>query len=195
MPGSRIPVGGEREHLGRLVLLGLVILLASACGGPPAELPAAVPTGTDVGQRAIPLQGRLASGDGFGLPARPGRPAVIVFYRGADCGLCRVQLEQMQRNLSAYERRGVRVIAATLDAPERSRRLIEDLSLGFEVVSVDLVAFAEWGTFAAERDAVMPATYIIDSDGVVRYRHIGRNAADRTLDAEVLTVIETLRAD
>lgn len=179
----------------RIFLASLFVVVASGCGSRPAESPVAIPTGTAVGQRAIPLQGRLANGDGFGLPSRPGQPIVIVFYRGADCGLCRVQLEQMQRNLPAYQRQGVRLIAVTLDAPDRSQRLIEDLAIGFEVASVDLVTFAEWGTFAAERDAVMPATYIIDSDGVVRYRHIGRNAADRTLDAEVLTVIETLRAN
>lgn len=120
---------------------------------------------------------------------------VLVFFRGADCGLCRLQLEQLQRNLAAYQRQGVRPIAVTLDPPDRAVRLIDDLSLGYEILSVDLVTFAEWGMFAAERDAVMPATYILDSEGVVRYRHIGRNAADRTLDAELLTVIEGLRSN
>lgn len=180
--------------LGKFGLFSLMVLAlgigTSACRSP-AESPPELPVGTDPGMRAPPLFGLLPSGEPFTLDRGAG-PAVVVFVRGAVCGLCRFQLEQMQQNLPAYRRLRVQVIAATLDSPALTRQLLDQLMLEFEVVSVDSAAFSGWSVSGGERDLVMPATYIIDSAGVVRYRHIGRNASDRTQSAEILTVLETL---
>lgn len=179
-PGARATAG---------VVLFLAAVAVSACD-PPAEPPADVPVGTDVGLRAPSLVGVVADGSRFDLAEVDGL-AVLVFYRSAECGLCRLQLEGAQRNLAAYAYKGVRLIGVTLDAPEISLRMVDQSGIEYPLVSVDRTVFEAWGTFPDGAVGPLPATYIV-RNGLIQFRHIGRNASDRTTDAGVLTVIEGL---
>lgn len=177
---------------GRSLALALFLAagpLTAACDSP-ADLPEEVPVGTEIGYRAPPLRGSLSDGGNFNLADSDGL-VVLVFYRSADCGLCRLQLDNAQRHLEGYQYEDARLIGVTLDFPEVSRGLVESAGISFPLVSVDPVYFEAWGALPAPTGAPLPATYIVD-DGIVRFRHIGRNAADRTTDAGVLTVIESL---
>jgi peroxiredoxin len=173
-----------------LVLLLLVAQLG-ACERPAAEPEGHVPVGAEAGLRAPVLVGMLADGQPFRL--EPGStPTLLIFYRAAQCGLCRLQLEQTQQHLVAYRRHGLDVIAATLDPPELSARLLQSNPLDFQLVSVDDSVFEEWGVLNSETGVAMPAIFLLDRRGIVRYVHIGRNAADRPTDAGLLTVLERL---
>jgi peroxiredoxin len=176
---------------GLLGLLLLAVPLVAACRSP-ADLPEDIPVGTQAGMRAPALTGIQANGETFRLEPAGSEPTLLVFYRSALCGLCRVQLEQLQSHMGAYDRRGVKVVAATLDPPELSARLLENGGLDFPLVSVDSASFDEWAAMHPESGAPLPATYIIDARGIVRYLHIGRNASDRATDAGLLTVLERL---
>jgi peroxiredoxin len=177
----------------RILLLSIVLAGFAAGCQSEADPGPRLPLGTQVGERAPELQGQLAAGEGFTLADAVGRESVLVFYRSAQCGLCRVQLEQLQQNLTAYERQGARVVAVTLDDPEVSRTLAEQMNIGFSLVSVDSTTFERWQVLDRQQGMPLPASYVIDRSGVVRFRHIGRNAADRTSDAELLTVLERIR--
>ena len=170
----------------------LVGLMLAGCGSDPEPAAPAVPTGTEIGLLAPTITGRLPAGEELTVTTSSGSPVVLVFYRSIVCGLCRLQLEQMQQNLEAYLRSGAEVIAVTLDAPEVSRTWLEQASLGFPVVSVDSATFRNWGAMATDTALPLPATYVIDGSGLVRFRHIGRNASDRTSDAEVVAILESL---
>lgn len=185
----RSPVSGVRGWLMASLLVGAL----TACDDRVSAEVEALPEGTGVGERAPPVRGASADGESFAIEGRPASPTVLVFYRSADCGLCRVQLEQTQQHMPAYRRQGSRVVAVTLDPPEVSRGLAERMELDFEIVSVNEAAFEAWGALDAA-GAPLPATYILDRDGVVRFRHIGRNASDRTSDAELLTLLEQINA-
>lgn len=155
-------------------------------------MPADLPLGTNLGDRAPRLVGSLATGEPFELNGFATAPKLLVFYRGAQCGLCRVQLQQLETNLNGYRRKGIQIIAITLDPPDRSRVLLDELSLRFDLVSADSATFAIWGAMDPNSSIALPATFIIDRQGLVRYRHIGRNAADRALDVEILTMLESM---
>ena len=142
--------------------------------------------------RAPALGGVTLAGASFSLDDQPDVPTVLVFYRSAQCGLCRVQLNELQRHLVAYRHLGVEPVAVTLDAADESRPFLENSVFDFDIVSVDSTTFETWGAFDPETGLAMPLTYILDGDGVVRFQHLGRNASDRALDAELLTVLETL---
>lgn len=171
-------------------LVGLLVLLAGCRGEDPP--PPEIPVGTAEGNRPPPLVGTLATGEPFpGIDASAGA-AVIVFYRTASCGLCRVQLGQIEQNFGGYRQQGADVIGVTLDPPATSLALAGDLGLSFPLVSVDSSSFRDWGVLDPERGGPLPATYVLDDAGVIRFRHIGRNASDRTTDAGVLTILQTL---
>jgi peroxiredoxin len=192
VPGA---VAGYRRRPGNwlCVLLLAASIILSGCGTEAEEVPPEVEIGTEPGNRAPPLSGTLADGGRYALEDRPDAPTVLVFYRGAQCGLCRLQLEQAQRHLPAYEYQGARIVGVTLDPPEQSQALLDEVEIGFNLVSVDRDAFQSWGVTAPGEEAPLPATFIVDRDGIVRFRHIGRNAADRTSDAGILTVLQELQ--
>ncbi|MQA92074.1 MAG: redoxin domain-containing protein [Gemmatimonas sp.] len=171
----------------------LAVLLLGGCQErTEPEEPLALP-GTEIGQQAPVLRGQLPSGDSLRVDSPPGNPTVLVFYRSIECGLCRVQLEQMQDNKAAYDRADAALVAVTLDPPNLSRAWIDDVSLDFPLVSVDSVTFRTWGAISAERAVPRPATYVLDGLGIVRFKHVGRNASDRTTDAEVIAILESVR--
>jgi peroxiredoxin len=172
--------------------LVFAIVLMGGCEDRVAPAEPTVPIGTETGQRAPPLRGRLPAADSFAVDTAAGGPTVLVFYRTIECGLCRVQLEQMQTHIPAYDRAGAQVVAVTLDPPSLSQAWIDQGQLEFPVVSVDSATFRAWGALPAEGGTPLPATYVLDPRGIVRFRHIGRNAADRTSDAEVVAILESL---
>src|SRR5690606_13741441 len=121
-----------------------------------------------------------------------GMPTVVTFLRSVDCGLCRHQLRQMSENRTGYTQLGVRLVAVSLDPPEHNRAFEDNGELGFDLLSVEPAVFREWGILDPESGTPLPATFIVDEQGVVRHRHIGRNAGDRMRDAEVLTLLGSI---
>jgi peroxiredoxin len=181
---------GSNHHLGSLAALVAVGLAGCRADAEPAG--PVIPIGTELGQRAPAIAGRLPADEEFTVRMSDGSPVVLVFYRTIECGLCRLQLDQMQENLPAYQRSGAEVVAVTLDSPEASRSWLQQAGVLFPIVSVDSATFRSWGALAADETAPLPATYVLDGSGVVRFRHIGRNASDRTSDAEVVAILESL---
>jgi peroxiredoxin len=163
----------------------------AGCGGgagPPVELP----LGTSVGDRAPELTGILPGGRAFQLDPAGAAHTVLLFYRSAQCGLCRLQLEQAQHNLDAYRRQGARIVALTLDPPELSQALLVELPLQFDLVSVPRSVFVSWDAVEPASGVPLPATFVLDRAGRIEFRHIGRNAADRTTDAGLLTLLQAI---
>lgn len=172
---------------GILAVLAIVVAFCSD----PAEGPGSPPAvGTELGLTAPSLAGTAATNQPFDLHADGDSTTVLVFYQSAQCGLCRFQLERTQENLSAYLERQARVIGVTLDSPEASQTSMGSMPISFSLVSVDSSVFRTWGVLHPENGVPLPATYIVDANGLVRFRHVGRNASDRTTDAELITVLE-----
>jgi len=187
-------VAPHHAHLDRTLRSVAALVLAGLGGCGTDSEPAAppLPVGTEPGQRAPAIAGLTPTGEEFTIQTARGAPLVLVFYRSIECGLCQLQLEQMQSNLAAYRRSRAEVAAITLDEPARTREWVERASLAFPVISVDTAAFRLWGALASDDSRPLPASYVIDGSGVIRFRHIGRNAADRASDAEIVTILESL---
>lgn len=68
--------------------------------------------------------------------ARDGRPAVVVFYRGAWCPYCNVALRTYQRELKPeLDRHGVALIAVSPQKPDGSLTMAETNDLEYTVLS------------------------------------------------------------
>jgi peroxiredoxin len=178
----------------RLVSLAVVAAVLSAgCGRDDGAAADGLPVGTEVGHRAPPLTGVRGDGRSFELSPR-GEGTAVVFFRGYHCGLCRERLRELQANLGEYERAGVTVIAATAEASEGVQRAVQELGLGFAVVSVDSATLGSWGVVEGSHNVPLPGSYLLDNRGVVIFRHVGRNAADRARDIEVLAALQNARS-
>lgn len=114
-----------------------------------------------------------------------GEPVLVNFF-ASWCVPCRAEHESLML-LAGKHRIPVYGIAYK-DEPERSRRFLRELGNPFSKTGVDLngrVAI-DWGVTG------VPETFLIDGNGVVRYRHWGPIVGDG-LEARLLPELEKLR--
>lgn len=143
-------------------------------------------------------------------------PAVLTFYRGEWCPYCNLQLRSLQHALADVRALNASLIAVSPQSPDHSLSLTEKHDLEFAVLSdVDQsvirayrVQFAVAGELRdlhvsvfhndpRDRNAdgsmnlPVPATFIIDRDGVIRARFVN---ADWRVRMEPADIIAALRA-
>ncbi|MEM8503847.1 MAG: peroxiredoxin-like family protein [Cyanobacteria bacterium P01_D01_bin.1] len=142
-------------------------------------------------------------------------PVVINFYRGQWCPYCNLELRAFQQLLPEFEQIDAQVIAISPELPDNSLSVKEKHELAFPVLSDLGNAIArQYGlvfTLAAELrplykgfgidiaasngddtyELPVPATYVIDTSGTIRYAYAN---ADYTLRAEPAAVLEAAKA-
>ncbi|HEX6493615.1 MAG TPA: peroxiredoxin-like family protein [Candidatus Dormibacteraeota bacterium] len=149
--------------------------------------------------------------------ARAGRPAVVVFYRGAWCPYCNLTLRAYQEQLvPGLARRGVALVAISPQRPDGSLTIRETHELTFAVLSdpgnrlagalgiltapTDEVraAQASLGLVVAEGNAdgtdtlPMPTVVLVDAAGVMRWIDVHPNYATRSEPSQILEVVDAL---
>ncbi len=160
--------------------------------------------------------------DAHGAPttlfsALAGRPAVLVFYRGAWCPFCNIAFGTYQRELQPeLSARGFGLIAVSPQKPDGSLTMAEKNELTFTVLSdprntlaaaagiltaptdeartaqlelgLDLTAINADGTTILP----MPTTVILDPDGTVRWIDVHPDYSTRSEPAEILAALDAL---
>jgi peroxiredoxin len=146
-----------------------------------------------------------------------GRPAVLVFYRGAWCPYCNIALRTYQRDLlPALRDRGVELVAISPQTPEGSEQAVRNGGLGFTVLSDPAntlvrrlgirtepsaearAAHTELGFDVADSNAdatgdiPFPTVLVIDADRVVRFADVHVDYTTRTEVPEILAAVERL---
>ena len=142
-------------------------------------------------------------------------PLVISFYRGAWCPYCNLEIKALQNSLTDIQATGAQLVAISPQTPDKSADQVSISNLTFNVLSDDsnqlakqcgLVftlpeslrpIYATWeidipghngdDTF----ELPMPATFIIGTDGIVKYAFIDMDYTKR-LEPEI--IIEQLKA-
>jgi peroxiredoxin len=150
--------------------------------------------------------------------ARDGRPAVVVFYRGAWCPYCNLALRTYQDQLvPELAERGVGLIAITPQKPDGSLSMAESNDLTFTVLSDpgNQVATA-LGILSPDRDPAvrdaalslgvdvaagngdgtdglpMPTAVVVDADGVIRWIDVHPDYTTRSEPQEILDAVASL---
>jgi peroxiredoxin len=142
-------------------------------------------------------------------------PVVLVFYRGAWCPYCNLQLAAFQGGLDDIRAAGATLVAVSPQTPDQSLTLAEQRSLEFPVLSdagnrvageYGLVFTAgdaatttlrglgiELASFNGDDTNTLPAasTFVIGQDGRVRFASVSGDYRWRVGPDEVL---ETLKA-
>ncbi len=142
-------------------------------------------------------------------------PVVINFYRGQWCPYCNLELRAFQQLLPEFQQVNAQVIAISPELPDNSLSVKEKRDLAFPVLSdVGNAIARQYGlvfTLAAELrplyknfgidiaasngddtyELPVPATYVIDASGIIRYAYA---SADYTLRAEPSEVLSAVKA-
>ncbi|MFJ2832611.1 peroxiredoxin-like family protein [Streptomyces sp. NPDC087263] len=143
-------------------------------------------------------------------------PVVLTFYRGAWCPYCNIALRSLQQHHDAIAARGARLVAVSPQIPDESLSLAEKHDLAFDVLS-DIgsdtakqygLAFDLPGDLAAVYDKLgfdlqrvndghprtlpLPATYVIDRDGVIRWAFVNSDYTTRAEPAAIIAALDAL---
>jgi peroxiredoxin len=190
---------------------------SAAFGAEQAQLDAAgVPAGIAAAGSTMPDAELL---DVRGAPttlarARDGRPAVVVFYRGAWCPYCNVALRTYQEQLvPELDRQGVALIAVSPQKPDGSLSMQEKNGLTYTVVSDagsqiagQLGIMTEPAPEAKRVQATlglklpdinadgtygipMPTLAVVDAAGIIRWIDVHPNYTTRSEPADILAAV------
>ncbi|MEM9680447.1 MAG: peroxiredoxin-like family protein [Bacteroidota bacterium] len=109
---------------------------------------------------------------------------LIVFYRGLHCPICKKYLQQLEELLPQFVKKGVNVVAVSMDTEKRARLSrqkweISDLTLGYGL-SKDMAK--NWGLYLSagvkegEPDVFSePGLFLIDNTNQVYYSSMNSN--------------------
>jgi len=145
-------------------------------------------------------------------------PVVIIFYRGFWCPVCNKHLKSMQDSLKLIEATGARVIAVSPEKPEYLDKMAEKTKAEFtllydedyKIADAYDVTFAPSGmqifTYNVALGAKLkkthsddsqrlpiPATYIVNEDGLIIWRQFDHNYKKRSSAKEIIKALEENR--
>ncbi|MEV5506718.1 peroxiredoxin-like family protein [Streptomyces orinoci] len=170
-----------------------------------------------VGERAPEFTLNSALGEQVTLSGLlAGGPVVLTFYRGAWCPYCNLALRALQRHHEDFRARGACLVAVSPQIPDESLTLAEKERLAFPVLS-DIgsrvaasygIAFELSGELGGKYDEFgfdlarvnaghartlpLPATFVIDGEGTVRWSFVDTDYTVRAEPAEILSALDAL---
>jgi len=143
-------------------------------------------------------------------------PLILAFYRGGWCPYCQGELTEWQGHLDEVRGLGSELIAITPEAPSKAQATMNKHDLGFPILSdvkgeaaagFDLGFEVDQGTQKKYKgfginlpeinalhdwNLVIPATYVVDADGIIRYAYINEDYTKRADPDEVLDALQSI---
>ncbi|MBU2938730.1 AhpC/TSA family protein [Lacinutrix sp. C3R15] len=144
-------------------------------------------------------------------------PVVVIFYRGSWCPYCNLQLRALQARLKDIHELGATLIAISPEVPDGSMTKNEISKMEFVVLSdQDAKVASQYGVswevpeFLMEHMRVdrnldletinngnknilpIPATFVLDTDGVVKWSYVNVDYRTRSEPDEVIQALKSL---
>ncbi len=144
-------------------------------------------------------------------------PIVVSFYRGGWCPYCNLELRALQNALPAIKRLGAELVAISPQTPDESLSTAEKNELAFPVLSdvgsvtakaygiaFDLAEelrpiYTRFGHALPDKNGddswvlPIPATYVIDTNGIVVLAFVDVDYRNRLEPAEIISALGCLR--
>lgn len=174
--------------------------------------------GLKVGDKAPDFNLKNAFGKNVSLSSLTKQgPVILVFYRGAWCGICNIQLHALNASLPTYKKFGAQLLAVTPQKPDRSEEQIKKGGYPFEIVSdldysviknynlyfempvyINKLSKEKFGIDLAEYNGdgrtglPIPATYLIDKKGIIRAAYANTDYTQRMEPKDILIALKNL---
>ncbi len=152
------------------------------------------PEGLKAGDAAPPFSAKDQDGNKVSLEEMLKKgPVILLFYRGQWCPYCNKQLASYTDSLQLIKQAGASVLAVTPETPDNIRKTIEKTKASFPVIEDNELAIMKQYrvNFAVDEKTIarykgygidfteangsnganlpVPATYIIGTDGKIKY--------------------------
>jgi peroxiredoxin len=144
-------------------------------------------TGIAIGNQAPDFTLLTMEGTSITLSDLRGNPVIVNFW-ASWCGPCRIEIPHLKATYEKYSGQGLEILAIDLafnDSIKEVNKVIESEEMRFPVL-LDLRGEVA-GQYAAR---VIPTSFLIDSDGIIRNIKIG---AFRT-QSEIDKMLESLQS-
>lgn len=121
------------------------------------------------------------------LPEFEGKVTYVDFW-ASWCAPCKASFPEMERLYQEYKDEGFQIVAVSVDSSEKSmQRFLDRTQPSFSIVwdsKQSLVADAEV--------EVMPTSFLVDGNGVIRSVHYGWRGSEtaKALEAEIAALLE-----
>ena len=141
-------------------------------------------------------------------------PLLISFYRGQWCPYCNLELRALQKQLPAFQAKGVTLVAISPELPDQALETAEAAGVEFQVLSdvgnklarqlgivfaqpeqmSSLLDFVDWEKSYGDKsyEVPVPATILVDKDGFVRNTFVEATWHQRLEPSETLRWVEEL---
>ncbi len=170
--------------------------------------------GLSVGDKAPLFEAIDADSNKFEL-ASSQKPVVMIFYRGFWCPFCNKHLEKLQDSLKYITDLGAKVVAVSPENPEYLDKMKEKTSASFTLLFDEGYEIAKKydvnfnppkaqlfmlnKVFGANMDEShseeefqlpIPATYLIDKNGVIIWKHFDPDYKKRSNVSDIIKALE-----
>jgi len=125
----------------------------------------------------------MTDGGKFQLSQRLGDNfTLLLFYRGLHCPICKMQLRNLQRHLGDFAKRGITVVAISMDSKDRAQKSaeewgVDDLMIGYgldEILARDLGLYISSGRPGSEEPSIFsePALLLVKPNQTLYFASI-----------------------
>ncbi|MGD8885731.1 MAG: redoxin domain-containing protein [Gammaproteobacteria bacterium] len=143
-------------------------------------------------------------------------PVVLSFYRGGWCPFCNLEFKALSEALPAIRERGATLIGVSPELPDVAQQTVSQHNIPFEVLSdvgnevikqFGLLTYVyeemrplylKWGLDVPAHNGderwemPIPATYVIDEQGVIRAGYVNKDYTQRMEPAEIIDALDKL---
>jgi peroxiredoxin len=185
-----------------LILILFVAVLGSLSGcGSNEDKAVLKPGGLQAGDLAYNFSLMSSSGQLVKLSQMsPDWYLVLVFYRGYWCSVCQEQLAELKTDYPIFTVLHTTIAAISVDELEDSADFNRQWNFPFPLLSdpqlkvIDAYGARHVGGHGIH-DIARPTIVIIDPNRKVRFKYIGKNAADSPTDNEILYSIQQIQKE
>jgi len=175
-------------------------------------------TGIPVGEKVPDVHGRDLDGKDVALSSLYAKgPVLLTFYRGGWCPYCNSEIHALTSAYPDYQKRGVTPVTVSVDTPDAEAKTKATYAIPFPVLSdsdatmlaafhvvkkVDGDELAKMKSFGVDlegysgkshHEIAIPALFLIDRTGVVRWAHSDPEFKVRPSTAQILAAIDATK--
>jgi peroxiredoxin Q/BCP len=143
-----------------------------------------------VGASAPDFSLKDGNGDAWRLQDNQGKVVVLLFYPGDETPICTRQMCSVRDRWEDYSATGGEVVAISTDSVESHKKFAEHHHLPLRLLSDESGAVANiYGARSLIPGKVARSVFVIDANGIIRYRDVRPLGLFRPKDDEVLNAI------
>lgn len=150
----------------------------------------------EVGELAPDFKLRDGSGKEWALAQQRGRVVVLLFYPGDETPICTRQMCSVRDRWGDYSATGAEVVGISTDSVESHKKFAEHHNLPLRLLSdISGDVARMYGAQSLIPGKVARSVFVVDDNGVIRYRDVRPLGLFRPKDEDVIRAIREARVE